>query len=213
LHLLGAFAAGDVFSLDLSNNRLSGVLPEAWGTNSSATLFKRFNLNGNYMSGTIPNSWARLMVSTSSFDMSRMQLSGGLPGALWGGINVTQFAGCVWLVCTVTATGWHQADGHGTDTQAHAATAASCCAAVWQRASACKATPACAAACQFPCWTPGSSQAGRTQQACTPPVPPAAPWLSGQRRCLATLTGRVGARRDRVRGQWPKPRLLHAEKL
>ena len=79
-NLVGAFAPGSVFSLDLSANRLSGTLPDAWGYSQS--LFDRFNISLNTLGGSIPNSWANLMLNSSSFDISRLQLSGQLPTTL-----------------------------------------------------------------------------------------------------------------------------------
>jgi hypothetical protein len=87
---MAAFAPGPVFALDLSSNRLTGTLPEAWGNTSS--LFEHVNISVNSISGPIPNSWANLMLNSSSFDISRLQLSGGLPGVLLGGVNITQHA-------------------------------------------------------------------------------------------------------------------------
>lgn len=83
----------------------TGTLPDAWG-NNTASLFNHFNLSGNHFNGSIPGSWAQLMVSSRSFDLSRLQLSGGLPAALWGDLNTTQlvrYAGGLRVVTWVHA--------------------------------------------------------------------------------------------------------------
>lgn len=89
-NLTAAFAPGQVVTLDLSNNRLSGTLPHGWGFTSS--LFENFDISVNGLSGQIPSSWVNLMLNSSSFNISSLQLSGRLPGVLWGGANITQYA-------------------------------------------------------------------------------------------------------------------------
>lgn len=86
-NLTRAFASGQVFVLDISSNKLTGTLPEAWG--STAARFNTFNISSNNLNGSIPSSWANLMLNSSSFDASFLQLTGGLPGVLWGGVNTT----------------------------------------------------------------------------------------------------------------------------
>lgn len=79
-----------MFSFDLSNNKLSGGLPDAWG--NTTALFDRFNISSNRINGTIPSSWVNLMLNSSAFDVSRLRLSGSLPGVLWGGVNISTYA-------------------------------------------------------------------------------------------------------------------------
>ena len=45
-------------SLDVSANNLSGPLPSVWGHNNSFTLLTNLNLANNTLSGGLPSDWA-----------------------------------------------------------------------------------------------------------------------------------------------------------
>jgi hypothetical protein len=55
-------------------------------------MFSTINLSSNFFNGSIPDSWAPLLITSRGVNLNRLQLSGPLPGALWGGVNYTAFA-------------------------------------------------------------------------------------------------------------------------
>lgn len=67
-----------VTSIDLSNNRLSGEIPEQIGNLHG---MQNLNLSGNHLIGGIPDSIGDL-VSLESFDLSRNELSGKIPTSI-----------------------------------------------------------------------------------------------------------------------------------
>ncbi|XP_058082435.1 receptor-like protein EIX1 [Magnolia sinica] len=69
---------GEVISLDLSNNNLSGEIPQEL-TGLFGLVF--LNLSGNHLTGMIPGSISRLQV-LESLDLSRNQLSGVIPPSM-----------------------------------------------------------------------------------------------------------------------------------
>ncbi|KAH7669500.1 Non-specific serine/threonine protein kinase protein, partial [Dioscorea alata] len=67
-----------VTSIDLSNNRLSGEIPQQIGNLHG---IQNLNLSGNHLIGGIPDSIGEL-VSLESFDLSRNELSGKIPTSI-----------------------------------------------------------------------------------------------------------------------------------
>eukprot|EP00775_Hariotina_reticulata_P011533 gene11533-11676_t len=64
--------------LDMTRNQFSGSLPVTWSGN-----FGTLRLSNNLLTGTIPNSWASLVYNSVKVDVTNNKLNGSL-GAGWG---------------------------------------------------------------------------------------------------------------------------------
>ncbi|CUG92915.1 GP46-like surface antigen, putative [Bodo saltans] len=71
--------------LTINSNRLSGPLPESWGT---MTKFTRLTIFSNSLNGTLPASWDT-MSGLQTLTMSNNSLSGTLPPS-WGNMPILQ---------------------------------------------------------------------------------------------------------------------------
>lgn len=67
--------------LDLSRNRLSGVVFAA-GNNNLPTTIQTFNLSGNHFHGTIRSSFLQPALNLETFDVSNNSFSGSLPSSI-----------------------------------------------------------------------------------------------------------------------------------
>lgn len=88
---MGAFSPEFVYGLDLSQNLLTGGLPDAWGTAAASanTSFWAFQLQSNSLAGPIPDSWAHLIATSNMLDLSNLRLAGPLPPSLEAVMNST----------------------------------------------------------------------------------------------------------------------------